>query len=109
MFEMVQAGGWLMLPILLCSVVALAIVGERFWSLQEKRIAPANLVACALWATIVGTLGYVFSGWVSQIVTTMDTLSGRAPAVIAGFVAFVVLLVVLRRAVLRYWRSRETL
>jgi len=42
---MVQAGGWLMLPIILCSVIALAIVGERFWSLQEKRIAPKNLVA----------------------------------------------------------------
>jgi len=42
---MVQAGGWLMLPILLCSVIALAIVGERFWSLQEKRITPPNLVA----------------------------------------------------------------
>lgn len=34
-----------MLPILLCSVVALAIVGERFWSLQEKKIAPPNLVS----------------------------------------------------------------
>ncbi|MDH5407516.1 MAG: MotA/TolQ/ExbB proton channel family protein [Gammaproteobacteria bacterium] len=45
MFEMVQAGGWLMLPILLCSVIALAIVGERFWSLQQKRIAPKHLVA----------------------------------------------------------------
>jgi biopolymer transport protein ExbB len=44
-YEMVQAGGWLMLPILLCSVIAVAIVGERFWSLQEKRIAPSNLVA----------------------------------------------------------------
>jgi len=44
-FEMVQAGGWLMLPILLCSVIALAIVGERFWSLQQKRIAPKHLVA----------------------------------------------------------------
>ena len=42
---MVQAGGWLMLPILLCSVIALAIVGERFWSLQRKRITPVNLVS----------------------------------------------------------------
>jgi biopolymer transport protein ExbB len=42
---MVQAGGWLMLPILLCSVIALAIVGERFWSLQTRRITPPNLVA----------------------------------------------------------------
>ncbi len=44
MFEMVQAGGWLMLPIILASVLALAIIGERFWSLQPKRIAPRHLV-----------------------------------------------------------------
>ena len=45
MFEMIQAGGWLMVPIILCSVIALAIVGERFWSLQRERIIPKNLVA----------------------------------------------------------------
>lgn len=44
MLELIKAGGWVMWPILLCSVVALAIVVERFWSLQRKRIAPRNLV-----------------------------------------------------------------
>ena len=34
-----------MLPIIGCSVIALAIVLERFWSLQKKRVAPDNLVA----------------------------------------------------------------
>ena len=42
---MVQAGGWLMLPIILCSVIATAIIIERFWSLQQKRVAPAHLVS----------------------------------------------------------------
>ena len=41
----IEAGGWLMIPILLCSVVAVAIIVERFWSLQSKKIAPLNLVA----------------------------------------------------------------
>lgn len=41
---MVQAGGWLMFPILLCSIFALAIIAERFWSLQQKRVAPKQLV-----------------------------------------------------------------
>ena len=45
MFEMVTAGGWLMVPIILCSIVALAIVGERFWALQQNKITPPNLVA----------------------------------------------------------------
>ena len=44
MFELVRQGGWLMWPILLCSVAALAIIGERFWSLQRKVVAPPNLV-----------------------------------------------------------------
>jgi biopolymer transport protein ExbB len=33
-----------MWPILLCSIISLAIIVERFWSLQQKRIAPKNLV-----------------------------------------------------------------
>lgn len=45
MFELIKAGGWLMLPILLCSILALAIAVERFWSLQRKRVCPGNLVS----------------------------------------------------------------
>lgn len=44
MFELIQAGGWVMWPIVLCSVAALAIIGERFWSLQRKYVCPPNLV-----------------------------------------------------------------
>ena len=41
----VQAGGYLMIPILLFSVAAAAIVAERIWSLQSKKIVPPTLVA----------------------------------------------------------------
>lgn len=44
-FELVKAGGWLMVPIIACSVVALAIIVERAWSLRERRVVPADLVA----------------------------------------------------------------
>lgn len=44
MFELIRAGGWAMWPIILCSVAALAIIGERFWSLQKKNVAPPNLL-----------------------------------------------------------------
>jgi biopolymer transport protein ExbB len=44
-FELVTAGGWLMLPIILCSVVAVAIIGERFWVLKQEKVVPNNLVA----------------------------------------------------------------
>lgn len=45
MFEILSAGGWLMFPIIGCSVIALAIVVEKIWSLQRSRVAPDNLVA----------------------------------------------------------------
>lgn len=45
MWEIVTAGGWLMLPIVLCSIVALAIVGERFFTLRNDKVLPTNLVA----------------------------------------------------------------
>ncbi len=45
MLELIKAGGLLMWPILLCSVISLAIIIERFWSLQQQRIVPRHLVA----------------------------------------------------------------
>jgi biopolymer transport protein ExbB len=43
--EIIEAGGWVMWPILACSVLAMAIVGERFFSLRSKRVIPPGLVA----------------------------------------------------------------
>ena len=44
MFDLILSGGWMMLPILLCSVVALAISLERLWALKPERILPENLL-----------------------------------------------------------------
>ena len=44
MLEFVFAGGWVMLPLILCSVVATAIVLERMWALRSRRVTPPNLV-----------------------------------------------------------------
>jgi biopolymer transport protein ExbB len=43
MLEIVQAGGWLMLPIITCSVIAAAIILERLWTLQPTRVLPTDL------------------------------------------------------------------
>jgi biopolymer transport protein ExbB len=43
MLEIVRAGGWLMLPIIGCSIIAAGIVLERLWTLQPKRVLPARL------------------------------------------------------------------
>jgi biopolymer transport protein ExbB len=41
--EILMAGGWGMLPILLCSAVAVAIILERFWTLRRKAVVPPGL------------------------------------------------------------------
>lgn len=45
MWELIKSGGWIMLPIVLCSIIAVAIVIERLWTLRASRISPPNLLA----------------------------------------------------------------
>jgi len=40
-----MSGGWFMAPLILCSIASVAIIAERLWTLQKKRICPENLVA----------------------------------------------------------------
>jgi len=40
--EIIKSGGWLMVPIILCSIIALAICIERWWTLDRAKIAPPN-------------------------------------------------------------------
>ena len=44
MVELVQAGGWLMIPIIGCSVISAAICIERFWTLRMKQVVPRGLL-----------------------------------------------------------------
>lgn len=44
MLEFIIAGGVVMYPIILCSIVALAIVVERLWVLRASRISPRSLM-----------------------------------------------------------------
>ena len=43
-YEIVVAGGWVMLPIILCSIAAVAITCERLWALRVQRVCPRHLV-----------------------------------------------------------------
>lgn len=40
MFEFIKAGGWLMFPIVLSSILALAIIIERFLALKVSKVVP---------------------------------------------------------------------
>ncbi len=44
MFEIILAGGWLMLPIIIGSIIALAICIERFLALKTSKIVPPHLL-----------------------------------------------------------------
>lgn len=45
MLELLEAGGWVMLPLVLAAIVATAIVLERLWALRRARVAPPGLTA----------------------------------------------------------------
>ena len=44
MFALLEAAGWPIWPLVLASVIALAIIGERAWSLRSSIVAPRELL-----------------------------------------------------------------
>ena len=44
MLHIIEAAGWPIWPLMLASVIALAIIGERFWSLRSSIVAPRELL-----------------------------------------------------------------
>jgi len=43
-WSIIQAAGWPIWPLIFASVVALALIFERFWSLRRSVVAPAGMV-----------------------------------------------------------------
>jgi biopolymer transport protein ExbB len=44
LFAIIEAAGWPIWPLLLTSVIALAIIGERWWSLRQNVVMPKHLL-----------------------------------------------------------------
>jgi biopolymer transport protein ExbB len=68
MLEIVLAGGVFMWPIILCWIIAISIVVERLWTLQQKRVMPPDLTR-RIWALVE-------AGQVSdKVITALDANS----------------------------------
>ena len=48
MLSLIQAAGWPIWPIIIASIVALAIIGERMWTLRLSVVAPKELLSRVL-------------------------------------------------------------
>ena len=44
MFALIEAAGWPIWPLLIASVISLAIIGERGWTLRSSMVAPKDLL-----------------------------------------------------------------
>ncbi len=42
--EIFKLGGWMMAPLVICSIVSVAIVLERLWALRTHQVMPADLI-----------------------------------------------------------------
>jgi biopolymer transport protein ExbB len=43
-WEIILAAGWPIWPLIIASIISLAIIGERFWALRSEVVAPSNLL-----------------------------------------------------------------
>jgi biopolymer transport protein ExbB len=79
-FEIVSAGGIIMLPLVLLSVLTVAIALERLWTLQSRRVNPAGLTAM-VW-------GWIKSGQLSaERLAELERGSALGRILAAGLVA----------------------
>jgi len=100
-FSIIEAAGWPIWPLIICSVIALAIIGERMWTLRRTAVLPKHLLAQVVSeyrqkgitpesvARLTGDspLGQVFAGGLRNIDSPPEVMkeaieeSGRAVAI----------------------------
>ncbi|MEL0218023.1 MAG: MotA/TolQ/ExbB proton channel family protein [Gammaproteobacteria bacterium] len=83
MIEYLMAGGGLMIPIVLCSVVAAGITLERLWSLRPQEVNPRSRLA-AMQQRI--DLGDVTDEWLDELLvrSPLERLSAQVLQVRCG-------------------------
>ena len=78
MLSIIVAAGWPIWPLLLCSVLALALVIERFVSLKTAKVLPPKLLDEAIAASQGGVPG-------PDVVTRLEQSSALGEVLAAGF------------------------
>jgi len=76
-FAIIEAAGWPIWPLVLASVIALAIIGERLWSLRTGIVMPRNLLAQVLQE-------YRQNGMTAQLVSRLTAGSPLGQVFAAG-------------------------
>jgi biopolymer transport protein ExbB len=77
LLSIIQAAGWPIWPLLACSILALAIVIERFFSLQAKKITPSGLLDEVLDAARKGIPN-------AEVITQLETHSALGQVLASG-------------------------
>ncbi|MEY4482217.1 MAG: hypothetical protein RIQ84_1379 [Pseudomonadota bacterium] len=74
MYDILIAAGWPVWPLLITSILGLAILIERTWFLQAQRIAPAHLVDGAIQLASSGALAPSNANQTTQALTNAAPL-----------------------------------
>jgi len=77
LFSILQAAGWPIWPLVACSVLAMALIIERFISLQTLKVAPPRLLDEVLTVTRLNVPG-------PEVVTKLEQNSALGEVLAAG-------------------------
>lgn len=77
MLSIIEAAGWPIWPLILCSVISLAIIGERLWSLRQNVVVPKNMLVQTIQA-------YRQNGVTSQLLSQLATTAPLGQILAAG-------------------------
>ncbi len=77
MISIIEAAGWPIWSLILCSVIALAVITERLWSLRKNVVMPRNMLAHAVQA-------YRQNGATPQLLTQLSAAAPLGQILAAG-------------------------
>jgi biopolymer transport protein ExbB len=77
LLSIIQAAGWPIWPLILCSVLALALILERWFQLQNAKVMPPNILAQTIDAAQRGVP-------VPEMIQTLDQAGTMGPVLASG-------------------------